>query len=48
MDTSKIALFIPTYNAGPDFNKVLNLIDEQAKYINKKYIIDSSSSDDTV
>lgn len=48
MGISKVALFMPTYNAGPDFNKVLDLIDEQSEYINKKYIIDSSSSDDTV
>lgn len=48
MSKGKIALFIPTYNAGEEFKTVLNLIDEQIGDIDKKYIIDSSSTDETV
>lgn len=48
MCKDKIGLFIPTYNAGNDFNDILNLIDKQASAIHRKYIIDSSSTDKTI
>lgn len=47
MKELKIVLFIPTYNAGSDFETVLKLIKEQSKFIDSVYIIDSNSSDDT-
>ena len=47
----KIGLFIPTYNAGRAFNKVLNSIDssiENSGIVIRKIIIDTFSDDDTV
>lgn len=51
MGAMKIGLFIPTYNAGSDFEKVLNNIDKSLENVNfevKKLIIDSFSDDETV
>lgn len=44
----KIGLFIPTYNAGEEFSQVLDLINQQSEQLTDKYIIDSSSTDNTV
>lgn len=48
MKKSKVALFIPTFNAGKNFEEILTLIDAQDDIVGGKYIIDSSSTDDTV
>ncbi|WP_313630834.1 glycosyltransferase family 2 protein [Enterococcus devriesei] len=44
----KVALAIPTYNAGGNFEKVLKLIEKQSENIDYKYICDSDSTDGTV
>lgn len=44
----KIALAIPTYNAGNDFYKVLENINEQNEMIDLVRVVDSSSNDSTV
>ncbi|WP_207942077.1 rhamnosyltransferase [Enterococcus sp. DIV2402] len=44
----KIALAIPTYNAGEQFKEVLNLINKQASQIDYKLVVDSSSTDNTL
>ena len=44
----KIGVFIPTLNAGSNFDEVLNCIDSQiGNYESEKLIIDSNSTDDT-
>lgn len=47
MNNKKTAIFIPTYNAGKEFEDVLRNIENQA-CIDYKFIIDSGSNDDTV
>lgn len=44
----KIALVIPTYNAGEEFKEVLSLINQQREGLDLVKIVDSSSSDNTV
>jgi rhamnosyltransferase len=44
----KVSLLIPTYNAGPKWEKVLAGVDEQTMPFEQKIIIDSGSSDNTV
>lgn len=48
MERKKVALFIPTYNAGEEFEEVVKKIREQSDMIDYLYIIDSSSKDNTV
>lgn len=48
MKRNKVALFIPTYNAGENFKDVVKKIKDQADVIDYLYIIDSSSKDNTV
>jgi rhamnosyltransferase len=43
----KVALAIPTYNAGKDFEEVISYINEQSSFIDYKIIIDSCSVDET-
>jgi len=50
-DNMKVAIVIPTYNAGSDFKEVIDLINIQKneiEEIRKVLVIDSSSSDETV
>lgn len=44
----KVALFIPTRNAGKIWNNLINSVNQQNLRLEKKLIIDSESSDDTV
>lgn len=44
----RVILAIPTYNAGNDFNEVLNRIKQQSDMVETIKIIDSTSSDYTV
>lgn len=44
----KIALVLPTYNAGRDFFEVMKCIDQQRENIDLVKIVDSYSTDDTV
>lgn len=44
----KVALVIPTYNAGKEFEQTLDLINKQNELLDSMKIIDSSSSDNTV
>lgn len=44
----KVALAIPTYNAGNEFEKVVQLIYEQSKFLDEICIVDSQSIDNTV
>lgn len=44
----KIAVVIPTYNAGEEFRSVLRLIVNQSENIEKIIVIDSSSEDNTI
>ena len=44
----KIGLIIPTYNAGQEFEEILDLINQQENYLHRKLIIDSGSDDNTV
>lgn len=44
----KIALVIPTYHAGEEFEAVLTLIDQQREVLDLVKIVDSSSADTTV
>lgn len=48
MKKIKVALFIPTYNAGKQFEMVAKKINEQSDLVDYLYVIDSSSKDDTV
>lgn len=44
----KVALTIPTYNAGSDFSEVLSKIKQQSINIDLLKVIDSSSTNDTI
>ena len=44
----KVALAIPTYNAGNEFRTVLTLINQQRNLVDAIKIIDSTSVDNTV
>ncbi|MCU0349773.1 MAG: glycosyltransferase family 2 protein, partial [Flavobacterium sp.] len=44
----KVALFIPTRNAGKIWNNLINSVNQQNLKLEKKLIIDSESLDDTV
>jgi len=44
----RIALVIPTLNAGLEFTEVLTLINDQSSVLDKKIIFDSESEDETV
>lgn len=45
---TKIALAIPTYNAGTDFEEVLNRVKKQSKLLSLVKIYDSESEDNTI
>jgi len=47
-EVKKIGLVIPTYNAGQEFDEVLNLINNQDEVLYRKLIIDSESKDFTL
>ena len=44
----KIGLVIPTYNAGEKFISLLESIEQQSYQIERKVVIDSNSTDETV
>ncbi|CAH0198899.1 hypothetical protein SRABI27_04675 [Pedobacter sp. Bi27] len=44
----RTSLLIPTYNAGPEFENVLKSISIQSLTVDRKIIMDSESSDETV
>ena len=44
----KIGLVIPTYNAGEKFISLLESIEQQSYEIERKVVIDSNSTDETV
>ncbi len=48
MNVSRIAIIIPTYNAGSDFKKLLAELSLQSISPSNRLIIDSGSKDDTV